>query len=65
MKPDCGREAEMDSPKLFFDCVHCAGSIYQGIDKSGEWVSQGVLCMKHDGIMVCGDCPEYEPEEEQ
>ena len=55
----------MDSPKLFFDCVHCAGSVYQGIDKSGEWVSHGVLCMKHDGIMVCGDCPEYEPEEEQ
>jgi len=55
----------MKSPNLLFDCVHCAGSVYQGIDKSGEWVSQGVLCMKHDGIMVCGDCPDYEPEEEQ
>ena len=64
MKPGFGR-SEMSSQNLFFDCVHCAGSVYQGIDKSGEWVSQGVLCMKHDGIMVCGDCPDYEPEEEQ
>ena len=65
MKPDSGRETEMDSPKLFFDCVHCAGSVYQGIDKSGAWIHRGVVCMKHGVDVVCGDCPDYESEEEQ
>ena len=55
----------MDSPKLFFDCVHCAGSVYQGIDKSGAWIHRGVVCMEHGVDVICGDYPDYESEEEQ
>lgn len=55
----------MPPHNIFFDCIHCGGSVYQGIDTTGEWENRGVLCMLHNEVVVCGDCPEYEPEEEQ